>query len=387
MGEWKKTTIDSLCDLLNGDRGQNYPTADDLTIDGCPFINAGHLINGKVDFTKCDYITEKKLRLLRGVKLQNNDIIYCLRGTIGKNAMYESSLNGTVASSLVVLRANGILPQYLFQLLNSSLEEKLRNANDNGTAQPNLSADSVAKYSFCIPISEKEQACISEILSTVDNAIDKTRTLIEKYKNTKIGMMQDLLESGDEVFLGDKRYFDINPRTSSLPRCFYYIDLESVISGELLKRDIFEKTNAPSRAQRLLKTNDILFQMVRPYQQNNYFFEQEFDLPSVASTGYAQIRTSQNPKFIYYALHTGKVLRSVIAKCTGSNYPAINSTEIKRVSIIMPSIDEQDRVVEQLSSVDQKIQTESNYLAKLQDIKQGLMQDLLTNTVSVDALL
>ncbi len=275
--------------------------------------------------------------------------------------------------------------EYLFYAMQR--EEKKLNSLSSGTTISYLSREQFEKYKLQFPVSTAEQSKIAEVLSSVDETIDKTCALIEKYKNVKAGMMQDLLGSGDEVLLGDTRYFDINPRTSSLPRRFYYIDLESVISGELMKQDIFERTNAPSRAQRLIKPNDILFQMVRPYQQNNYFFEQEFDLPSVASTGYAQIRTSQNPKFIYYALHTGKVLRNVIAKCTGSSYPAINSTELKKVSIVIPSIAEQNRVAEQLSAVDQKIKAERNYLAKLQDIKLGLMQDLLTNTVSVDVLL
>lgn len=273
--------------------------------------------------------------------------------------------------------------KYLFYVFQTIPWKKYNEA----TGVPSLAGSTIGKIKISLPASKNEQSKIADVLTTVDEAIDKTRALIEKYKNIKAGMMQDLLGNSDEVLLGDNRYFDINPRTSSLPRRFYYIDLESVISGELLKQDIFERINAPSRAQRLLKPYDILFQTVRPYQQNNYFFEQEFDLPSVASTGYAQIRTSQNPKFIYYALHTGSVLRSVIAKCTGSSYPAINSTELKKVSITMPSIEEQNRVAKQISAVDQKIQTERNYLAKLQDIKQGLMQDLLTNTVSVDALL
>ena len=258
---------------------------------------------------------------------------------------------------------------------------------NEATGVPSLASSTIGKIKISLPVKKPEQQKIAEILTTIDEAIAKTRALIEKYTNVKVGMMQDLLGSGNEIFLGNNKYFVINPKILSLPNNFYYIDLESVIAGNLIKKEIIMKINAPSRAQRLLKPNDILFQMVRPYQQNNYFFKNEFDLQSVASTGYAQIRTSQNPEFLYYALHTEKVLRNVITKCTGSNYPAINSTELKRVSVILPSIEEQDMIVKQLTAADQKIQTECNYLAKLQNIKQGLMQDLLTNTVSVDTLL
>ncbi len=63
----------------------------------------------------------------------------------------------------------------------------------------------------------------------------------------------------------------INPTNKKLPDNFIYIDLESVEKGNLLKETYINKEKAPSRAQRLLEKNDILFQMVRPYQMNNFF--------------------------------------------------------------------------------------------------------------------
>src|SRR5690606_7038094 len=94
---------------------------------------------------------------------------------------------------------------------------------------------------------------------------------------------------------------EINPKKGNLPNSFIYIDLESVIDGFLLKEKTVLRDEAPSRAQRLLSKNDILFQMVRPYQKNNLYFDKEGDY--VASTGYAQIRTLQNSQFVFQYLH------------------------------------------------------------------------------------
>ncbi|MDD3231565.1 MAG: restriction endonuclease subunit S, partial [Oscillospiraceae bacterium] len=196
MGEWKKESLGNLCVLFNGDRGRNYPSDADIVAEGFPFINAGHLLNGKVDFSACDYITEHKFNSLRGAKLQYGDIIYCLRGTIGKNAFYSAAYSGTIASSLVAIRPENVDSLFLYQVLNSESEEKQRKMSDNGTAQPNLSADSVMKYTILMPNNIKEQQKIAEILKTVDTAIEKTRALIEKYKNIKAGLMQDLLTNG-----------------------------------------------------------------------------------------------------------------------------------------------------------------------------------------------
>jgi len=110
-----------------------------------------------------------------------------------------------------------------------------------------------------------------------------------------------------------------------LPDKFIYIDLESVCNGELLKENEIEKVVAPSRAQRILKENDVLFQMVRPYQMNNLYFNKKGNY--VASTGYAQIRTFQNSMYIFQYLHFQKFVDKVIERCTGTSYPSINSTD------------------------------------------------------------
>jgi len=94
---------------------------------------------------------------------------------------------------------------------------------------------------------------------------------------------------------------------------FVYIDLESVEKGLLVKKNKILKIGAPSRAQRLLVNQDILFQTVRPYQKNNYYFELGDNY--VASTGYAQIRTNESSAFLYQKLHTdGNKLSAVDTK-------------------------------------------------------------------------
>jgi hypothetical protein len=71
--------------------------------------------------------------------------------------------------------------------------------------------------------------------------------------------------------------------------------------------------------------------MVRPYQMNNLYFNKNGNY--VASTGYAQIRTKQNSMYIYQYLHFQKFVDKVIERCTGTSYPAINSTDLSNIEI------------------------------------------------------
>ena len=167
----------------------------------------------------------------------------------------------------------------------------------------------------------------------------------------------------------------INPKTKVLPDEFIYIDLESVEQGFLLKEDWINLENAPSRAQRFISKKDILFQMVRPYQRNNLFFDKIGYY--VASTGYAQIRTHQVPKFLYYCLHLDNFVTEVMNRCTGTSYPAINSEALSSIEISKPcSIDEQTKIANFLTAVDEKITHLTQKCELLAQYKKGVMQQI-----------
>lgn len=194
------------------------------------------------------------------------------------------------------------------------------------------------------------------------------------YKQTKVGIIP---EDWEVVKLG--KVTKINPNNKNLPENFIYIDLESVVKGKLLKQNFISKYEAPSRAQRVLKKNDILFQMVRPYQMNNLFFE--FDGDYVASTGYAQIRTNQSDKYIFQYIHLKRFVDKVLEKCTGSNYPAINSSDLSDILIILPPLKEQEKIAEILTIWDEAITKQTELLRAKELLKIALMQKLLSGEV------
>ena len=169
---------------------------------------------------------------------------------------------------------------------------------------------------------------------------------------------------------------EINPKNETLPNSFIYIDLESVANGRLLKEDLISKNDAPSRAQRVLSKDDVLFQMVRPYQKNNLFFDKEGKY--VASTGYAQIRTKQDSRFIFQYLHNQKFVDNVIERCTGTSYPAINSTDLGNIKVVYPSIEEQKKIASLLSLIDERIHTQNKIIEELKSLKNTLSKKIFS---------
>lgn len=113
--------------------------------------------------------------------------------------------------------------------------------------------------------------------------------------------------------------------------------------------------------------------MVRPYQQNNFYFNLTED-NYVSSTGYAQLRALGSSIFLYQIVHTHSFVNSVISRCTGTSYPAINSSDLGNIPAKIPSLPEQQKIADFLKSLDQQIDMVREQLAQTQAFKSGLLQ-------------
>lgn len=189
---WEQRKLGEIVEFYNGDRSSRYPNDSDMVSEGVPFINAGDLISGRVKLDTANKITEEKFNELSGAKIQRGDIIYCLRGTLGKNAFVDNFDVGTVASSLVDIRPKKVVGKYLYQVLNSDIEYTQRTVNDEGAAQPNLSAKNLSLFNIPVP-DEVEQEKIAAYFDDLDHLITLHQRKCDKYSNIKKGMMNDLL--------------------------------------------------------------------------------------------------------------------------------------------------------------------------------------------------
>lgn len=165
----------------------------------------------------------------------------------------------------------------------------------------------------------------------------------------------------------------INPKTN-VPTEFEYVDLESVSGTEMISHRTEKKSTAPSRAQRLAKYGDIFYQTVRPYQKNNYYFDIKAD-NYVFSTGYAQIRSSINGKYLFTLLQSDAFLRQVLDNCSGTSFPAINPSTLSKliINICTDSV-EQERVATFFTSLDAQISASTSRLASLKQMKAASLQ-------------
>jgi restriction endonuclease S subunit len=193
--QWVPLHVGAVCTLENGDRGVNYPSPESFVPRGIPFVNAGHLESGQIRFRKMDYITEEAFERLGGGKFNPGDILFCLRGSLGKFGIVRPETGkGAIASSLVIVRPKPrhLSTGYLAAYLASELCAQQIERSAGGAAQPNLGAGDLARFALPVP-PLAEQRAIERVLGDVDDELEVLQRRLYKGTAVKDGMMEQLL--------------------------------------------------------------------------------------------------------------------------------------------------------------------------------------------------
>ena len=228
---WIWVRLSQIWSILNGDRGKNYPAKSTLSKTGIPFISAINL-NGKTVVEDENLLCLSQIqydKLVNG-KLQKNDVVVCIRGSLGKHGVYPFD-QGAIASSLVILRNyffNICDDEFLLLYLDSPLFFSEIKKYDNGTAQPNLAAKSLEQFLIPLPpLYEQKRivAKIEELLPLVDRyavAYEKLEQFNTKFpEDMKRSILQyaiqgKLVEQRAEEGTGEELYQQIQAEKQHL---------------------------------------------------------------------------------------------------------------------------------------------------------------------------
>ena len=228
---WIWVRLSQIWSILNGDRGKNYPAKSTLSKTGIPFISAINL-NGKTVVEDENLLCLSQIqydKLVNG-KLQKNDVVVCIRGSLGKHGVYPFD-QGAIASSLVILRNyffNICDDEFLLLYLDSPLFFSEIKKYDNGTAQPNLAAKSLEQFLIPLPpLYEQKRivAKIEELLPLVDRyaaAYEKLEQFNAKFpEDMKKSILQyaiqgKLVEQRAEEGTGEELYQQIQAEKQQL---------------------------------------------------------------------------------------------------------------------------------------------------------------------------
>ncbi|MEM3402629.1 MAG: restriction endonuclease subunit S [Nitrososphaerota archaeon] len=329
-------------------------------------------------------------------------IVVGRKGTIGAVTWLNSDFWPIDTTYYVKLKKEQINWKWLFFALIKLNLPKLRLSD----VVPGLKRE--LAYSLKLPLPRFSEQCkIAEVLSTVDEAIRRTGEVIAKTERLKKGLMQTLLTRG----IGHKEFKDteigripkewevvklkdvveVNKESKDPARempneTFIYVDIDSVeeATGKIRNPKRILGKEAPSRARRVIHENDVIMSTVRPYLKAFAVIPRELD-NQICSTGFAVLscRNDILPYFLLNILFSDRVINQCNRMMVGGQYPALNQSQVSEIKIPLPPIYEQQKIAEILLTIDKKLEIERNEKAKLERIKQGLMDLLLTGKIRV----
>ena len=200
--EWGRTKIKMIASFFNGDRTSRYPQPSDFVDAGVAFLTSRNIDSDEVDLSETKYITDDKYKSLSGAKIQIDDIIFCLRGSVGKCAINRTLSCGTVASSLATIRSKDIYPKYLLYFLLSNIASTQTTIFMNGTCAANLSAENVGNYYITLPISAEQKEIANYLdakCAEIDGLIAKKEQLVKELESYKKSLIYEVVTGKREV--------------------------------------------------------------------------------------------------------------------------------------------------------------------------------------------
>jgi type I restriction enzyme, S subunit len=361
---WQSVSLGSVVQLINGDRGKNYPSQKDFINDGIPFINAGHLKEGSVEFESMNYISQEKFNVLGSGKVQHNDILYCLRGSLGKTAIIQDIDKGAIASSLVIIRpSKDITTKYLFYFLTSNLGQAEIYKYDNGSTQPNLSAASVKAYQIPLPPLE-EQKRIAAILDKADRVRRKRQEAIQLTEELGRSIFLDMFgdpvtnpKGWEEIPLGKiskiQGGLQITPKRKVNNIEVPYLRVANVYRDKLNLEEIkLISVTEQELTRTALHKGDLL--LVEGHGNNQEIGRSSVWDGSIANCVHqnhlirVRVDTSRaDPNYVSNFLNSAGGRRQ-LTKCskTTSGLNTISSSNVKAIQILLPPIEKQKKYIE-----------------------------------------
>lgn len=389
--EWEVKQLESVSKITMGQSPESSSYNDKG--EGLPFYQ------GKTEFgdkyPKVIQWCSKPLKIA-----EKDDVLFTVRAPVGSvNICKEQSCIGR---GLAAIRYIEGTTNYLFLYYYLQNSYFRFNKLSQGSTFTAINGTELRKFNLFIP-PLKEQQKIAAILSTVDDQIEQTDQLIEKTKELKKGLMQQLLTKGvkhtafKKTKIGEipaewrsVKFKEVCSIVNGLvdPREKPYSDYPHIgnaniekKSGKLLNYKIAKEENLIS-GKYLFNERHVLYGKINPqFAKVTYpkfvglcsadMYPIECDLEQIV------------PDFLLYAILDTRFTDTMIKLSTRTGMPKVNRFEVEQYVFALPKVNEQKKIAKILSSVDEDIEGYEQEKAKYEELKRGLMQQLLTGKTRV----
>lgn len=391
MSEWKECKLgDAPIDIIDGDRGKNYPSKKELTNNGyCLFLSTKNVRSNGFDFLDCQFISKEKDSILRKGKLARNDIILTTRGTIGNIGIFNNNVqfeNIRINSGMVIIRPQitYTAPTFLFYLFRN-LQSSFSSFT-SGSAQPQLPIKDLSKIQISLPPIE-EQRAIGEVLSSLDDKIDllnrQNKTLEEMasalFRHHFIDNPQDDWKEKplDEIaeYLNGLACQKIPPEndTDKLP----VLKIKELRNGFSNDCD-WAKNNVPK--EYIINNGDVIFSW-----SGSLLVKIWNGCKCVLNQHLFKVTSKLYPKWFYY-LWTQHYLDkfTAIAETKATTMGHIKRADLSSSMVLVPNNDEITNMNSYFSPLFDKLENNAKQIQTLEKLRDTLLPKLISGEIRVN---
>lgn len=332
------------------------------------------------------------------VDTQETDILILWDGSQAGKVF--TNCKGVLGSTLMSISLEcGFDHNYVYQYLRAHLKTIQKNWRE-GSGIPHVSKNFFNYFQILIPNDIKEQQKIAEILSTVDEQIDQTDQLIEKTKELKKGLMQQLLtkgightefkhsEIGEIPVAWEVKTLQhilnkiVGGGTPSRKNSNFYIGSIPWVTVKDMKGDLYQGTAQESineeavnkSSTNLISAGNVII-ATRMALGRAFINTRDIAINQDLKALYLNKEVIYNPYFLYWYLSNAKMIETL---GSGTTVKGIRVEQLTKIKIVIPPMEEQRKIAEILSSVDEEIEGYQEEKVKYEELKKGLMQQLLT---------
>ena len=377
--EWKTYTVQELIDAgmldepLDGNHGSIHPKASDYVSAGVPFIMANNLVNGKVDYANCAYITEAQASTLRKGFAKPGDVLLTHKATIGRTAIVSDEYDTIILTPQVTYYRvkKGISNRYLKYYFDSSTFQQLfANWAGSGSTRAYLGITAQRKLPIVLPPYEV-QLKIAKCCGVLDDKI---------YQNQRINdnLQQQAQAIYSSMFIDNSESAWTHGHLSDLVTVKYGKDHKKLSEGiypvygsggimRYVERPLYDKESVLIPRKGTL--NNVMY-VNQPFWSVDTMFYTEMKLPNVA-------------KFVYHFVKA-KDLASMNA---GSAVPSMTTDILNAMEVVIPSasaLEEFEALVAPMYEAMEANDIQSQALSKVRDT---LLPKLMSGEIDVSSVL
>jgi len=404
--DWKIKQLNEIGDITGGNTPRR--SKEEYWGGNIPWLTPSQLTGKQINEISVtdEYITEKGFENSSVKLLPPGTVMLTSRATIGETVINKVPMTTNQGFANIKCDSNKMYNYFLLYLLRY-LTPRLE-ALAGGSTFLEISRTSVRSLNIPIP-PLKEQKKIAAILSSVDETIEKTDQVIEKTKELKKGLMQQLLTKGighdefKEVLIGVKKFnIPVNWKlksinffandfisggTPSTDESEYWNGDIDFITGAYIKnrvitqgKDKISKEGLNNSSSNLIPKNNVII-CTRTAVGN--IGKNLIDIAiSQDVTGIILNKEIIDVDYFVWSVIRFKYLLKIYQQ--GSTIKGITRNVLKSFKLPLPPLEEQKKIAKILSTVEEKVQKEEEYKAKLERLKKGLMQKLLTGEIRVN---